>query len=348
MEGNPVSMIRILFFVLPLAIMAAAGNAQADDKATAHDTVELQARTQVRFASVAEGRSVVARADRFVRSLSPWDRQARLQTDRDVSTEEFLQFVAGEVLAWDPEARRKVDGALAKVRERLRTWALPLPAEILFVLTTGREEGGAAYCREQTIVLPKPVVSRRSEAALEQLLLHELFHLVSTHDPALRERLYALLGFHRTGEVTLPAELAARRITNPDAPVVEHGIDLEFEGRTLTVMPLIYSDMPRYPAGDQRPFFSFLQFRLLVVRREPGGGVVPELRDGAPVLLDPASVPAYHEKIGRNTGYIIHPEEVLADNFALLLLGRTGVKSPQLLEGLGRLLPVAGGGRAPD
>jgi hypothetical protein len=66
------------------------------------------------------------------------------------------------------------------------------------------------------------------------------------------------------------------------------------------------------------------------------------------VLLDPASVPAAHEKIGRSTGYVIHPEEVLADNFALLLLGLTAVKSPQLLEGLRRLLPAAGGGRAPD
>ena len=57
--------------------------------------------------------------------------------------------------------------------------------------------------------------------------------------------------------------------------------------------------------------------------------------------IDPAKVPSYHDQIGRNTGYIIHPEEVLADNFTLLLQGRTEVKSPHVLDGLRRLLPAA-------
>ena len=39
----------------------------------------------------------------------------------------------------------------------------------------------------------------------------------------------------------------------------------------------------------------------------------PVLATGEPVLLDPANVPDFHEQIGRNTKYIIHPEEVLAD-----------------------------------
>jgi hypothetical protein len=310
--------------------------------------MDLHARTQVRFATVAEGRSVLARSDRFVQALSPWDRQARLRTDRDVSTEEFLAFVAGEVVAWDPTSRQKVGGVLPKVRERLRAWALPLPDEVFLVLTTGREEGGAAYCRERTIALPRSVVGRRSEAALEQLLLHEIFHLVSAADTALRDRLYAQIGFQRLGPVTLPPDLAARRITNPDAPVLEHGIEVEAEGRTLTVMPLLYADAPRYPAGDERPFFAFMQFRLLAVHRTPTGEWVPELRDSRPVLLDPATVSSFHEKIGRNTGYIIHPEEVLADNFALLLLGRTAVKSPHILDRLRASLPAADGARTQE
>ena len=35
-----------------------------------------------------------------------------------------------------------------------------------------------------------------------------------------------------------------------------------------------------------------------------------------PVLLDPEDLPDYHRRIGRNTNYIIHPDEILADNFA--------------------------------
>jgi hypothetical protein len=36
--------------------------------------------------------------------------------------------------------------------------------------------------------------------------------------------------------------------------------------------------------------------------------------------------------VGRNTQYIIHPEEILADNFALLVLGETSIPSPVILE----------------
>ena len=38
-----------------------------------------------------------------------------------------------------------------------------------------------------------------------------------------------------------------------------------------------------------------------------------------------------YEKIGKNTGYILHPEEIIADNFALLLLS---TNDPSVKEGI--------------
>jgi hypothetical protein len=43
------------------------------------------------------------------------------------------------------------------------------------------------------------------------------------------------------------------------------------------------------------------------------------------------------DQIGRNTRYIIHAEEVLAENFAFLVTGET-VAEPQRVEALRRLL----------
>ena len=45
------------------------------------------------------------------------------------------------------------------------------------------------------------------------------------------------------------------------------------------------------------------------------------MRDGQPVWHMPGSVPDFLDKLGANTGYIIHPEETVADNFALLATG---------------------------
>ena len=50
------------------------------------------------------------------------------------------------------------------------------------------------------------------------------------------------------------------------------------------------------------------------------------------LLLKPDDVPDYFAKIGRNTGYIIHPEEVLAENFVLLVRGKSDVPTPRKSE----------------
>ena len=44
-----------------------------------------------------------------------------------------------------------------------------------------------------------------------------------------------------------------------------------------------------------------------------------------------------YEQIGRNTGYLAHPEEILADNFSLLLMRQmtnatSAAASPEVLE----------------
>jgi hypothetical protein len=56
------------------------------------------------------------------------------------------------------------------------------------------------------------------------------------------------------------------------------------------------------------------------------------------VVLDPADVPEYFTAIGLNTRYIIHPEEILADNFTLLVRGDSKVRTPRILEELKRVL----------
>ena len=40
----------------------------------------------------------------------------------------------------------------------------------------------------------------------------------------------------------------------------------------------------------------------------------------------------FYGQVGHNTDYIIHPEEILADNFALLLLEEKGVRSPEIIK----------------
>jgi hypothetical protein len=49
-------------------------------------------------------------------------------------------------------------------------------------------------------------------------------------------------------------------------------------------------------------------------------------------------VPGFAEQVGRNTTYIIHPEEILADNFVLLIDGRINLPTQRVVEEMGKVL----------
>ena len=180
-------------------------------------------------------------------------------------------------------------------------------------------------------------------AALERLLAHELFHVISRHDPELRRRLYAIIGFQPCNSIDLPEALAKQQITNPDAPTVDYYITVEHEGQTVQVVPILLADRPDYDPRRNR-LFDYLQFRLLVVDREDETWQ-PKLDDeGEPILLEGKANASYREQIGRNTGYIIHPDEILADNFVHLLMQTKDLKSPEIVKRMGEIL---GGNREP-
>ena len=74
------------------------------------------------------------------------------------------------------------------------------------------------------------------------------------------------------------------------------------------------------------------------VVEEKEGSWFPVMVAGRPLLLDSKEVPDFGKQIGENTGYVIHPEEVLADNFVLLVTGVKKVKTPRILTDLRKIL----------
>ena len=141
------------------------------------------------------------------------------------------------------------------------------------------------------------------------------------------------MGFKPCKEVPFPKELLPRKITNPDAFRRNFCAELDFEGRKIHVVPILFSSSEKYDARRRRPFFAYLVFKLLVVE-EHDKQWIPRLVDGKPVLLDASQVPDYMKKVGRNTHYIIHPEEVLADNFRLMVNQTKNIPTPRIPTGM--------------
>jgi len=301
------------------------------------DEPRLTDETVVRFATPEEGRAILAADDAFTASLSRFDLQCRMKTDKDVTLADWKAFVAQHVLAWEPSDIEIVSQSVTRLKGRLDDYRLPLPAVIELVRTTGDEESGAAYTRGSSIILP-PKVTKYDATQLDRLLLHELFHVFSRHDGAVRARLYGIVGFELCEPIKLPDMLAPRRITNPDAPLVDCTIALPaMNGKTYIGAPILYASANAYDAKRAPTLFQSLVFRLLIVERR-GGRYEPLPFQGEPVVMDPKKEPAFFEKIGQNTNYIIHPDEILADNFVRMVMQDKDIPTPRIIDEMRKVL----------
>jgi hypothetical protein len=271
------------------------------------------------FATADQGRAALTVRDDFVTRLSAFDRAARLKTDRAISEREYLEFVRDNVLQWDNSAQRdRVSQALRFVERRLGDLNIQLPPQLLVVRTTGQEEGRAAYTRGTTIVLPDSVLADPDQD-LVQLISHEIFHILSRTNASLRTALYKTIGFEPCPEFSFPLQFVPRKITNPDAPKNDHRILVTYQGRAAWAIPILYASTEQYDPTKGGEFFDYLEFRL---------ALTDAVHSSERRFVQVAEVTGFFEKVGRNTQYIIHPEEILADNFALAILERSAVPSP--------------------
>ena len=292
------------------------------------------------FASATEGKEVLTSPDEYVARMSPFDLAVRLMTTGDVSVSDYLESAGRSALEWTHAERQRVTNALAIIEETLEGMALPFPERILFIETTGREEGGAAYTRANAIVLPQSYANE-SEVFLKEIIAHELFHILSRANPGLRNRLYAAIGFETCDEVVLPPALISRRITNPDAPRNDHCIRVTVGDEEHWVVPILLAATERFDWSRGGDLFHYMLLQFVVVDG-PDGGLAVDTEE--PVLVGVEELSGFWKQVGNNTGYVMDPEEILADNFALLVLGQRDVASPEVLEKMEIILKAAGSG----
>jgi len=162
----------------------------------------------------------------------------------------------------------------------------------------------------------------------EHLFLHELWHIISRENPAYRDAAYEVIGFQAMPRLQFPEDVKNLRITNPDAPFIEHYIPLTINEEEKKIIFSTMASAP-YTTGS---FFEYLMIVLYEVDIKQGA---VELLTSPPYSVEQAT--DLRDKIGNNTNYIIHPEEITAEHFTMLVTGKE-VKSEQVIEGLKSVL----------
>ena len=288
------------------------------------------------FTSVVKGKEILLVRDEFIKQLSPFDKSARLKVQKDVTEKEFLVFISRQVLSWRADEEKKVLIAIEKIKLGLAKFCLNFPSTIYLIKTTGKEEGNAAYTRGQAIIIPQDRLES-SQERLTHLVAHELFHILSRYQKELREQLYQVIGFKKYNKHIFPTDLEDQKITNPDAPRNFHWIRIKFKDNFFWAAPILFSKTKRYDSEQGDSFFQYLEFRLLLVSSTDGE--LPLISDEYDFkMVKVEEVSGFFDQIGRNTQYVIHPEEIIAENFVFIVLEENQLPSPKITGKIRKLL----------
>lgn len=177
------------------------------------------------------------------------------------------------------------------------------------------------YTRDDAIILPANIFDDKDLNAQMPVMLHEIFHILSRYDVTFRERMYALIGFFPYEEqLVLPKRIADYLLTNPDGVTRRYAIHLiNSDGEMQRALPLILSRKERYE--DSMPsFFSYLNFDLYPLIRVAADQVTLGLNQNGESALSLEHNNNFFQQIKDNTQYIIHPDEIMAENFMMAII----------------------------
>lgn len=355
LPSNPPALrIGVAFFLFGLMASGAA----------ATDRIPLPSGRTVVFLDGDDAKAAItdSETDPFFGLLTQLDMELRLAEPlADVQPANRLEMVKklfrDAVTDW-PEPERRQLAAVCQQLEVAMDRMNPgfLPKDWKFIRTNGTEEAHAAYTRGAAIILPAAKLAGISrpggDRELAHLVAHESAHVFSRLHPEVREKLYRRLGFQPAGRIELGDWLGERRITNPDGPTFEDIIRIQHPTYGAVDGALVtYSPVPRFSPTTGRSLFQYLRWGIAIVDRTENGYRVRNDANGAAVIVKPDQVTGFYEQIGRNTDYIIHPDEILAENLALLMTrhipgGGRPIADEALLADLARILtqtPIANG-----
>ncbi len=246
---------------------------------------------------------------------------------------QYRAYLATDVTDFAEAEARQIEKVTRQALADIARYLSPraLPDELILVKTKGNHYGaGVWYTREECIVIPADALARGEEEELYTVMLHEIFHVWSRYHQPQRDSLYAMIGFESWGDkaLDLPEPLARQLLLNPDGLDASYYITLQDDnGMPLPAMPFIYTRSKNFSPGKP-DFFSYLSFDLFPAI-DAGERVVVRANEDGTSPIDLRQHPEFFQQITQNTQYIIHPDEIMADNFMFLVMTE---KNPEMLE----------------
>ncbi len=339
--------ITALFF-MPLFVLGLMTSCKTKKAST---TTEDSPNSKVIFLdSVAASKVVIIdQEEQFFEQVGILDMEIQMKkgypegTDRSDILADYKRFLQEDVVSFSAAEQKELD-AVFKLAFDLCQKINPgiYPENLQLIKSKGAPYGAATfYTRDNSIVIPAGLLAPGKIPLILDVALHEIFHIFSRYHKTRRDELYALIGFKPVEKelLVLPDSLKNRLLLNPDG--IDYGYLMKLqtpEGKNIQALPLIVSKKTKFDPLDPT-FFSYLQFDLYQIKPPFVRRIEVLAKANGRSTIDFQQLPSFFEQIKDNTGYIIHPDEIMADNFVLIAM-RQGIE-----KGSNQEAPLSDGGR---
>lgn len=294
------------------------------------------AATRYTFATTKQSRDILTADDNYMNRMSVAEIAIRTSSvTADKTAEDLKALYAANILEWTEAEKAQITELVAANKARLATIQHLLPAEITFIKVNNKVEGGLPHTRGHGIILPISAEGPSGSTLSEELFYHELFHILSRMQKNTHHELYGLIGFkpcHYSGNDDVNTNIRSniRALTNPDVPAESYYLPVSLEGVPSAIMPFLHTTRSAFDPTIQGGFRGHFRFGLLKVTVTDGQCIVDRDSEDNIEILDPPHVKDFFTAIGKNTAYIIHPEEILAENFVFIMTGKTDLPNPEI------------------
>ena len=255
----------------------------------------------------------------------------------------YLEEDAGEFTTADKQKLKLVEDSINVLLKHVNPkW---LKHNIYLVKLNAKCYGeGVFYTRDNGIYIPYNELETGDLGSLISVFLHEIFHIMSRYNEEFRRASYGLIGFKAVeGNIAFPKTLDKRILLNPDGVNMAYAITLKTDNEQdppIEAIPVIHTNTPNY-SPNKPAFFSYIQFDLFRIQATDSGNEVM-ISDAMGTMVTPEIpdlyYPSFFDQIYDNTQYIIHPDEIMADNFMFAIFAKNGVETIDFSERGGKLI----------
>ncbi|MBK8054088.1 MAG: hypothetical protein IPK35_12670 [Saprospiraceae bacterium] len=236
---------------------------------------------------------------------------------REHALSAYKKFLSTEVSSWSDEEIVIMNQIFSDAKKLCDTISPRIfPGGIKLIKIKPNHYGrDVYYTRGNIIFIPENIFPIENQQTILSVMLHEIFHIVSRQNSELRSDIYKLIGFAKAEkQVKLNEMLNKKLLTNPDGVSYQYFIRLD----SILAIPLITSNLAAYRKNTPS-FFNYLQFDLYQIHDK--GTYYEAITDEKGNTTIPLKkTPVFFTKIKDNTQYIIHPDEIMADNFMFAVL----------------------------